>query len=156
LPRRTETGWRLSSARSIRRGAILKWYAVWARTDEAETRVGIFRARPAFRAHGSSKPGIISARASGSHDIVFDDVVFPLTRGRCLLSGRVADADVTQATIHAIFIAAIYDGAACRRARLADRLLANRVPANLARRWRPARVQEILGGIEARLAVNAD
>jgi alkylation response protein AidB-like acyl-CoA dehydrogenase len=37
IARRTETGWRLSGRKIYSTGApILKWYAVWARTDEAE------------------------------------------------------------------------------------------------------------------------
>src|SRR4029450_10575458 len=43
IARRTETGWRLSGRKIYSTGApILKWYAVWAKTDEAESRVGLF------------------------------------------------------------------------------------------------------------------
>ena len=43
IARRTETGWRLSGRKIYSTGApILKWYAVWAKTDEPETRVGLF------------------------------------------------------------------------------------------------------------------
>ncbi len=64
--------------------------------------------------------------------------------------------DQTQATIHAIFVAAIYDGVA-RAARdwLID-FLKTRKPANLGAALATLpRAQEIVGGIEARLAVNA-
>ena len=52
---------------------------VWARTDEPETRVGQFLVPAGL-------PGTrvvetwdhLGLRASGSHDIIFDDVVFPL------------------------------------------------------------------------------
>ena len=41
--RRTETGWRLTGRKIYSTGApILKWYSVWAKTDELETRVGLF------------------------------------------------------------------------------------------------------------------
>ena len=73
-------GWRLSGRKIYSTGApILKWYAVWARTDEAEPRVGTFLV-PA----GLPGTSIVETwdhlglRASGSHDVVFDDVVIPL------------------------------------------------------------------------------
>ena len=80
IARRTETGWRLSGRKIYSTGApILKWYAVWAKTDEAETRVGLFLVPAGL-------PGTrivetwdhLGLRASGSHDVVFEDVVFPL------------------------------------------------------------------------------
>jgi alkylation response protein AidB-like acyl-CoA dehydrogenase len=80
IARKTETGWRLSGRKIYSTGApILKWYAVWAKTDEPETRVGLFLV-PA----GLSGTRIVETwdhlglRASGSHDVVFEDVVFPL------------------------------------------------------------------------------
>ena len=43
IARRTETGWRLTGHKIYSTGSpILKWYLVWARTDEAEPRVGQF------------------------------------------------------------------------------------------------------------------
>ncbi|WP_036037525.1 acyl-CoA dehydrogenase family protein, partial [Bradyrhizobium yuanmingense] len=43
IARRTETGWRVSGHKIYSTGSpILKWYLVWARTDEAEPRVGQF------------------------------------------------------------------------------------------------------------------
>jgi alkylation response protein AidB-like acyl-CoA dehydrogenase len=159
IARRTETGWRLSGRKIYSTGApILKWYAVWARTDEAETRVGVFLVPAGL-------PGTrivetwdhLGLRASGSHDIVFDDVVFPLDHE---IDVRRPDEwrtpDVTQATVQAIFIAAIYDGVARAARDWLTGFLANRVPANLGAPLATLpRVQEVLGGIEARLAVNA-
>jgi alkylation response protein AidB-like acyl-CoA dehydrogenase len=159
IARKTETGWRLSGRKIYSTGApVLKWYAVWAKTDEPNVRVGLFLVPAGL-------PGTriietwdhLGLRASGSHDIVFDDVVFPLDHE---IDVREPDAwrvpDFTQATIHAIFVAAIYDGVA-RAARdwLVD-FLRNRVPSNLGASLATLpRVQEVVGGIEARLAVNA-
>lgn len=156
---RTETGWRLSGRKIYSTGApILKWYAVWARTDEPETRVGTFLVPAGL-------PGTrivetwdhLGLRASGSHDVVFDDVVFPLDHE---IDVRRPDEwripDVTQATVHAIFIAAIYDGVARAARDWLAGFLASRVPANLGAPLATLpRAQEVLGGIEARLAVNA-
>src|SRR3979411_3032471 len=80
IARRTKTGWRLSGRKIYSTGApILKWYAVWARTDEPETRVGLFLVPAGL-------PGTrivetwdhLGLRASGSHDVIFEDVTFPL------------------------------------------------------------------------------
>jgi hypothetical protein len=159
IARRTETGWRLSGRKIYSTGApILKWYAVWAKTDELETRVGLFLVPAGL-------PGTrivetwdhLGLRASGSHDVVFEDVVFPLDHEidvRKPEEWRVPD--FTQSTVHAIFVAAIYDGIA-RAARdwLID-FLKSRVPSNLGASLATLpRAQEVVGGIEARLAVNA-
>ena len=134
IARKTETGWRLSGRKIYSTGApILKWYAVWAKTDEPETRVGLFLVPAGL-------PGTrivetwdhLGLRASGSHDVVFEDVVFPLDHEidvRKPEEWRVPD--FTQSTVHAIFVAAIYDGIA-RAARdwLID-FLKNRKPSNL-------------------------
>ena len=113
--RKTETGWRLSGRKIYSTGApILKWYAVWAKTDEPETRVGLFLVPAGL-------PGTrivetwdhLGLRASGSHDVVFEDVVFPLDHEidvRAPEDWRVPD--FTQSVVHAIFVAAIYDGVA--------------------------------------------
>jgi hypothetical protein len=159
IARRTETGWRLSGRKIYSTGApILKWYAVWARTDEPAVRVGLFLV-PA------KLPGTrivetwdhLGLRASGSHDVVFDDVVFPLDHE---IDVRTPDQwlvpDFTQATLQAIFVAAIYDGVARAARDWLIEFLNNRVPSNLGASLATLpRAQEVVGGIEARLAVNA-
>src|SRR4051812_41909495 len=159
IARRTETGWRLSGHKIYSTGSpILKWYLVWARTDEAEPRVGLFLVPAGL-------PGTriietwdhLGLRASGSHDVIFDDVVFPLDHE---IDVRLPDEwrtpDFTQTTVHAIFIAAIYDGVARAARDWLIGFLRDRVPANLGAPLATLpRAQEILGGIEARLAVNA-
>lgn len=157
--RRTETGWRLSGRKIYSTGApILKWYAVWAKTDEAETRVGLFlvpAGLPGTRIEETWDH--LGLRASGSHTVVFDDVVFPLDHE---IDVRKPEdwkvPDFTQVTVHAIFVAAIYDGAARAARDWLVSFLNERVPANLGAPLATLpRVQEIVGGIAARLAVNA-
>jgi alkylation response protein AidB-like acyl-CoA dehydrogenase len=157
--RRTETGWRLSGRKIYSTGApILKWYAVWAKTDETETRVGLFlvpAGLPGARIVDSWDH--LGLRASGSHDVVFEDVVFPLDYEIDVRKPEEwGTPDFTQATVHAIFVAAIYDGVARAARDWLIGFLRNRVPANLGAPLATLpRAQEILGGIEARLAVNA-
>lgn len=158
IAQKTETGWRLSGRKIYSTGApILKWYAVWAKTDEPETRVGLFLVPAGL-------PGTrivetwdhLGLRASGSHDVIFDDVVFPLDHEidvRKPEEWRVPD--FTQSTVHAIFVAAIYDGVARAARDWLIEFLKNRVPSNLGSSLATLpRVQEIVGGIDARLAVN--
>jgi alkylation response protein AidB-like acyl-CoA dehydrogenase len=157
--RRTETGWRLTGRKIYSTGApILKWYAVWAKTDEAETRVGLFLVPAGL-------PGTrivetwdhLGLRASGSHDVIFDDVIFPLDHEIDVRKPEEwRTPDFTQATIHAIFIAAIYDGIARAAREWLIEFLKKRTPANLGAPLATLpRAQETLGAIEARLIVNA-
>jgi alkylation response protein AidB-like acyl-CoA dehydrogenase len=157
--RRTETGWRLTGKKIYSTGApILKWYAVWAKTDEAETRVGLFlvpAGLPGTRIEETWDH--LGLRASGSHTVIFDDVVFPLDYE---IDVRKPDdwkaPDPTQATVHTIFVAAIYDGVARAARDWVITFLKERVPANLGAPLATLpRVQEVVGGIETRLAVNA-
>ncbi|VIO79908.1 Putative acyl-CoA dehydrogenase YdbM [Bradyrhizobium ivorense] len=159
IARRTATGWRLSGTKIYSTGApILKWYAVWAKTDEAETRVGLFlvpAGLPGTRIEETWDH--LGLRASGSHTVVFDDVVFPLDSE---IDVRKPDdwkvPDFTQSTVHAIFVAAIYDGVARAARDWLVTFLQERVPANLGAPLASLpRVQEVVGGIEARLAINA-
>jgi alkylation response protein AidB-like acyl-CoA dehydrogenase len=159
IARRTETGWRLSGRKIYSTGSpILKWYAVWAKTDEPEVRVGLFLVPAGL-------PGTrivetwdhIGLRASGSHDVVFDDVVFPLDHE---IDVRRPDEwqapDPVQASAHNVFIAAIYDGVARGARDWLVHFLNSRVPSNLGTSLATLpRVQEAVGGIEAKLAVNA-
>jgi alkylation response protein AidB-like acyl-CoA dehydrogenase len=159
IARRTETGWRLSGRKIYSTGApILNWYAVWAKTDEAETRVGLFLVPadlPGTRIEQTWNH--LGLRASGSHDVIFDDVVFPLDHEIDVRKPEEwATPDFTQATVHAIFVAAIYDGIARAARDWLTKFLRERIPANLGAPLASLpRAQEIVGGIEARLSVNA-
>ena len=159
IARRTETGWRLTGRKIYSTGApILKWYAVWARTDEPETRVGTFlvpAGLPGTRVVETWNH--LGLRASGSHDLIFEDVVIPLDYEIDVRTPQEwRTPDFTQATVHAVFVAAIYDGVARAARDWLIEFLKNRVPANLGSPLATLpRVQEILGAIEARLMVNA-
>ena len=65
VARRTADGWRISGHKIYSTGLpILKWYSVWARTDETEPRHGDVpgAGRPAGR-DAWSRPGITAACA---------------------------------------------------------------------------------------------
>lgn len=96
-------------------------------------------------------------RASGSHDVIFEDVVIPLDAEIDVREPADWRApDVAQATVHTIFVAAIYDGVARAARDWLVGFLKQRVPASLGAPLATLpRAQEILGAIEARLIVNA-
>src|ERR1700749_3709517 len=132
IARRTENAWRLTGRKIYSTGApILKWYAVWAKTDEPQTRVGLFLVPAGL-------PGTqivetwdhLGLRASGSHDVIFEDVAFPLDYE---IDVRKPDdwriPDFTQATVQAIFISAIYDGVARAARDWLGQFLQERAPA---------------------------
>ncbi|MGM4922527.1 acyl-CoA dehydrogenase family protein [Tardiphaga sp. 804_B3_N1_9] len=157
--KRTAEGWRMTGRKIYSTGApILKWYTVWAKTDEPEVRVGVFLVPAGL-------PGTeivetwdhLGLRASGSHDVVFDDVLVPLDHEVDVRRpGDWGAPDVSQATIQAVLVGAVYDGVA-RAARdwLID-FLKTRTPSSLGAPLATLpRAQEIVGGIEAKLSVNA-
>jgi alkylation response protein AidB-like acyl-CoA dehydrogenase len=158
VARRTPTGWRLSGHKIYATGApILSWYVVWARTDEPEVRVGNFLVQAGL-------PGIrvvetwnhLGLRASGSHDVVFDEV--PLSPDHEIDVRPPADWQAPDSTqiIHGVLIAALYDGVARAARDWLVTFLNSRVPSNLGAALATLpRAQDIVGGIEARLAVNA-
>jgi alkylation response protein AidB-like acyl-CoA dehydrogenase len=156
---RTPAGWRLSGRKIYSTGApILKYYTVWAKTDEPEVRVGLFLVPAGL-------PGTtivetwdhMGLRASGSHDVVFDDVLFPLDHEIDLRKpSEWGVPDVTQATVQAVLVGAVYDGVARAARDWVVEFLKNRVPSSLGAPLATlSRAQEIVGDIEAKLAVNA-
>jgi alkylation response protein AidB-like acyl-CoA dehydrogenase len=159
IVQRAETGWRLTGRKIYSTGApILKWYAVWAKTDEPRTRVGLFLVQaglPGTRIEETWDH--LGLRASGSHDVIFENVALPLD---CEIDVREpedwATPDFAQAALNAILVASIYDGVARAARDWLVKFLKERVPASLgAPLARLPRAQEVLGGIEARLKVNA-
>lgn len=81
--RRTADGWRIDGHKLYTTGIEgLSWLSVWGRTDEPEPRVGIFlvpRNAPGLRVIASWDH--LGMRASGSHEVIFDDVAIPFDHG---------------------------------------------------------------------------
>jgi butyryl-CoA dehydrogenase len=83
MARRTGDGWRLSGHKLYSTGIpALRWLAVWGRTDEVKPRVGFFLV-PRDPHHPTASIRIIESwdhlglRASGSHEVIFDEVALP-------------------------------------------------------------------------------
>lgn len=159
VARRTTDGWRVSGHKTFATGIpALSWLAVWAATDEAEPRVGTILV-PA------GAPGItvveswdqLGMRATNSHDVILDDVPVPLDHAVDLRppeAWRVPDP--AKAAWGAVLIGALYDGIARAARDWFIGFLKARAPANLGAALATLpRMQDAVGEIEARLAVNA-
>lgn len=151
--------WRLSGHKIYSTGVpILSWYTVWAKTDDATPRVGMFLV-PAGR------PGTkvvetwdhLGLRASGSHDVIFDNVVIPLDHAVDIrLPAEWTPDDMLQQHVeNGIFLSALYNGVAKAGRDWLLGFLNDRVPANLGKPLSSLpRVQEAVGAIEILLTTN--
>lgn len=158
VARRAAEGWRLSGRKIYSTGLpILKWYSIWARTDESEPRLGTFLV-PA----GLPGAKIVETwdhtglRASGSHDLVLEDVLIPLDYEIDVRTPEQWRAgDPKGLIVHGTFVAAIYDGVARAARDWVVNFLQNRKPPNLGAALATLpRAQEIVGGIEVKLTAN--
>ena len=158
LARRTPEGWAVSGRKIYSTGAPgLTWMLVFARTDEAEPRVGMFLV-PARSQGIRIEPtwDQLGLRGSCSHDVVFEDVPIPEdhavdVRAPAAWKRRDPDAAAWSSTV----IAALYSGVAeAARDWIVD-FARHRSPANLGAPLATLpRMQEAVGTIEARLSVN--
>jgi alkylation response protein AidB-like acyl-CoA dehydrogenase len=162
LARQVEDGWRISGEKIYSTGSTgLDWFAVWARTDEAEPRVGLFLVEP--RSEGITivpEWDHLGMRATVSHKVVFDDTPTPAAwavdlRPPAEWAPKPGEAN-GQSLWTALAIATIYDGVARAARDWLAGYLNSRVPANLSASLATlARVQEKFGEIEALLQVNS-
>ncbi len=158
VARRTAEGWRLSGRKIYSTGSpALTWMVVWASTDEATLRVGGFlvhRDTPGWRIDETwDHTGL---RASGSHDVVFEDA--PIPEDHALSPqplGRPPQIDANFAIWSSVLTSAIYDAVArCGRDWFVQWAL-DRKPANLGAPLASLpRFQELVGGMDALLLQN--
>lgn len=160
IARQTADGWALSGTKIYSTGSTgLDWFSVWAKTDEAQPRVGNFLVR-------ADSPGIaiepawdhLGMRATVSHAVHFTDTPTPLDHAvdiRIPEQWATGAGDPGLAIWNALSISAIYDGVARAARDWLRRYLNERVPANLGASLATLpRVQERFGEIEALLQVN--
>ena len=163
--RRTGDGWRITGEKIYSTGSTgLDWFAVWARTDDAEPLVGLFLVDP-------TSQGItivpewdhLGMRATVSHKVVFDETPTPAGWAVDLRRpedwapkpGEGSGQALWQALWNALAISTIYDGVARAARDWLAGYLNDRVPANLGASLATLpRVQEKFGEIEALLHVN--
>lgn len=167
VARRTPEGWRIDGHKLYTTGIEgLSWLAVWARTDEAAPRTGVFlvpRDAPGIRVIASWDH--LGLRASGSHEVVFEDVAIATDHAVDLRapadwtpgagSQTDIDAHAAQQAWMVVLLGSLYDAVA-RAARdwLVD-FLNRRAPGSLGAPLASLpRVQEQVGEIEALLRTN--
>ena len=157
--RRTPQGWRISGRKIYSTGIPrLTWLGVWARSDDAEPLVGSWLVR-------RDTPGIsivetwdhLGMRATGSHDVVFDDVLVPLEHAVDVApAGAAQEPDAELLTWMAVLLSSIYDAVARAARDWLAGWLQERVPANLGAPLSSLpRFQEALGLIDTWLFSNA-
>lgn len=157
---RVPEGWRLNGRKIYSTGIPgLTWLAVWARSDDSVPRVGtwlVHRDTPGIRIEETWDH--LGMRATGSHDVIFDDVLVPFDHAVDVLPvdvPRTSEFDPSGVLWLAVLLSSIYDGVA-RAAR--DWLvgwLRERTPANLGAPLASLpRFQELVGRIDALLFSN--
>lgn len=157
--RRVDNGFRISGRKIYSTGSqALYWMGVWGRTDDAEPLVGTFLV-PA------DSPGIrieqtwdqLGLRASGSHDVIFDDVFIPENYAvdiRPPAAWGVERAPELLAWA-SVLIGALYDLVARNARDWLVQFALTRTPANLGAPLSTLpRFQEGVGEIDALLHVN--
>ncbi len=156
--RRTPDGWSLSGHKIYSTGAPgLAWMMVWARTDDAQPMVGQFLVparAPGVRILDSWDQ--MGLRASGSHDVIFNDVFLPADHAVDIRPpAEWAERDPVSVAWNALLVCAVYHGVALAGRDWLLGFLHSRVPANLGRSLATLpRMQEAVGAIDARLLVN--
>jgi alkylation response protein AidB-like acyl-CoA dehydrogenase len=157
---RTTDGWTLTGNKIYSTGSTgLTWFSVWAKTDEAEPRVGNFLV-------AANSPGItiipawdhLGMRATVSHEVAFDRTPIPVEHAvdiRKPSEWAPKPGDHAQALWNALAISTIYDGVAQAARDWLRNYLKERVPSNLGASLATLpRVQENFGEIEALLYAN--
>ena len=158
VARRTPEGWRLSGRKIYSTGSpALTWMMVWARTDDETPLVGGFlvhRNTPGWRIEETwDHTGL---RASGSHDVVFEDALTPLDHALSPQPpGSPPAIDPGFAIWSATLTATIYDAVARAGRDWFVRWALDRKPANLGAPLASLpRFQELVGSIDALLLQN--
>ncbi len=160
VARRTAQGWALTGNKIYSTGSTgLTWFSVWAKTDEAEPRVGNFLV-------AADSPGItiipawdhLGMRATVSHEVAFDATPIPLDHAvdvRKPSEWAPKPGDYSLALWNALAISTIYDGVAQAARDWLAGYLKQRVPTNLGASLATLpRVQEKFGEIEVLLSTN--
>jgi alkylation response protein AidB-like acyl-CoA dehydrogenase len=158
IGRRVPGGWSISGHKIYSTGIpILRWLAVWGRTDEDTPRIGFFLVP-------RDAPGItvvetwnhLGMRASGSHDVILQDVVIPEDHGVDLRPPAAwADRTAHDLSWMMVLQLTIYDSVARAARDWLVHYLTERTPSNLGAALSTLpRFQEAVGEIDGRLLTN--
>lgn len=150
--------WILSGRKLYSTGSPgLTWFAVWGRTDEASPRVGTWLVHRDTAGIRFGEPwNHLGMRATGSHEVIFDNVRVPLEQAVDLQPPALAAGmDPVTSVWMNVLLPAIYDGIARAARDWFVQWAAHRVPSGLnAPLSNLERFQQTAGQIEALLFNN--
>ncbi|MGK2911085.1 MAG: acyl-CoA dehydrogenase family protein [Sphingobium sp.] len=159
IVRRTGAGWVLNGRKIYSTGAPgLKWMSVWAATDEDEPRVGgVFVDAQAPGVRIEPTWNHLGMRATGSHDVIFEDVQVPDEQLSALVRPQdqhlLLDADFQLR--NSVLISIVYNSVAHAARDWFVSWLQQRIPTALGAPLSTLpRFQELVGRIEALLYAN--
>jgi alkylation response protein AidB-like acyl-CoA dehydrogenase len=160
VARRTEKGWILSGHKLYSTGIpVLTWLGVWGRSDEERPRTGFFlvhRDTPGIRIVESWDH--LGLRASGSHEVVFEEVLIPPSHAADLRPPEewATVISASQQAWTAVLLSALYDAIVRSAHAWLLHFLRTRVPSNLGVSLSSLpRFQEAIGRIEVLLWENS-
>ncbi len=161
--RAADGSWRLSGHKIYSTGAPgLTWGLCFARTDEPAPRVGQFLL-PLRATDGGFAPGVrmeetwdqLGLRASGSHDLLLDDVSLPAEHALDLAPPGPPAPDPEGTAWQCLVVAGLYTGVARAARDWFTAFLHARAPSSLGASLATLpRMQDLLGGVEALLGAN--
>ena len=167
VARRDGDGWKIDGHKLYTTGIEgLSWLAVWARTDEADPRTGVFLVpRDALGVRVIASWDHLGLRASGSHEVVFENVAIdpdhavdlrrPADWAPDAGSQTDIDAHATQQAWMTVLLGSLYDAVAHAARDWLIGFLNRRAPGSLGTPLASLpRVQEHVGEIEALLRTN--
>ncbi|HMK82017.1 MAG TPA: acyl-CoA dehydrogenase family protein [Xanthobacteraceae bacterium] len=158
IARRSADGWRLSGRKIYSTGALaLRWFSVYARTDEDTPRVGYFLVPAAARGVRIEETwDHLGMRATRSDDVVLEDVAIPSPYAVDLrTSEEWRAASQTSLAWSALVVSAIYLGIADAARDWLVRFLHARQPSNLGKPLAQLeRMQVAVGEIEGLLCAS--
>jgi alkylation response protein AidB-like acyl-CoA dehydrogenase len=158
IARRVPGGFRISGHKLYSTGIpVLKWLAVWGRTDDEAPLVGTFlvpRAAAGIRVEETWDQ--LGLRASGSHDVILEDVFIPEANAVDIRPpAGWAGREPALLQWMAVLLPSIYDSVARNARDFLVRFALERQPSNLGAPLSSLpRFQEAVGEIEALLHVN--
>lgn len=160
VARRVDGGWRLDGHKLYTTGIpALRWLLVYARTEEPDgPRVGVFlvpRDAPGIRVIESWDH--LGLRASGSHEVVFEDVPLPLSHAVDVRAPAdwAGGPEPDQYAWMSVLLGALYDGVARAARHWLLGFVSTRAPGSLGAPLSTLpRVQHTVGEIEVLLASN--
>ena len=158
VARRTAQGWSISGEKIYSTGStVLTFGYVWARTDEADPRVGGFLVPMSAEGVRIEKSwNQLGMRATESHTVVFEDVAVPPDHAvdiRIPAAWRMPDP--VQGAWQSVLLPTLYDGVARAARHWLIGFLKSRAPANLGATLATLpRFQDLVGEMDSLLLAN--